>query len=292
VLQYNEVDRQFGRFVEPAFALFANLPTNSFAEHVAAAKEKVWVDAPDGPRVPIVYQRRRPQADESTRRIQVPGVGTYSLRTADPNFPLGEMPLTASVEFSAPAIVVTLWKAAFLTLFRILGYRFVYSYPGQFMRHPLAEFVAGDATRQDAMRIFDPVRDSFNIFFSPDVSLPVWDTLRDGKVLAHHSGHAFVAQSVVFAVNGSMLTITVPAPPTSDEDWPEVEAAYLRFLSEPSEFRTCFGTVSRKAGYILDGGSGFSMGRPTPGDLEQANLPPHLKGPFDITIRRCGTDGR
>lgn len=294
VVQWNEVDGHFGRTVEPDFIIFARMPSYTFEEYVRVAHHRrnmkdadgnrihlMSVILPDGRCFPLIRASGRGKPPLSRKVIFKDDNGNdveYYIVTEEEDLPLGPATVNAVLPFRFPALVASMWKAGFLTLFKIFGYAFVFSRLGEFVRKPLRVFVEGNGDAADAADLFDQFCNSFNVFAcSPAGVYPVRDTLRDGALFIHCRGDEAVAMSVLFDVKGSMLTTTFPHCPAKDADdhvWDEKLKAYHQYLADPNDHNSFAVDLH---GRPLDG-EAISIRRPRAGDnIPCRDLPPHLR---------------
>ncbi len=291
VPMYNEVDGHFGKTVELDFIQFAMDPAYSFGDYLKLARHRavagpdgkrlkcLWVIFPDGREFPLIKSSGNGKPPYNRKMIVKDDAGNdmeYYIETNETDLPLGVATVDARNYFRYPAVLASLWKAAFLALFQIFKYTFVYSRVGEFVRKPLAEFVNQQSSVEDATKLFEPVRNAFNVFAcSPKVAYPVRDTLRDKVVLMHFNEIESVAVSVLFDVMGSILILTLPvcAHPATDGEWETALNRYFEYLDDPSGYATC--TVSINGTVCSD--APFFGRNPLPReDIPAADLPSHL----------------
>jgi len=113
------------------------------------------------------------------------------------------------------ALTGALLKSAYLTLFRMVGYRYGSDAVGSTVRRALAEFYFRKATRVDARNHFRDFRGAIIVSLGGTLD-EIPDTLEGGKMLMHYAGGTMksgllFAASCLFRVNSVTLIVTVPA---------------------------------------------------------------------------------
>jgi hypothetical protein len=119
--------------------------------------------------------------------------------------------------FTNSALLGSLLKTAYLCLFRMLGYRWVFDAAGGTVRRALAAFYADRARKAGSLPYFGDFTGAFNVLLDSNVDRHC-DTLNDNLLWLHyaegdHATGILFAQTCLFIVNGRLITVTVPANP-------------------------------------------------------------------------------
>ena len=138
------------------------------------------------------------------------------------------------------AYVVSILKAAHLTMFHLQGYRYALSYTGFF----LGQTILGEFLRKivglDRTETMEMAKEHFTPFapmVRPVIALP-WDfsgTVTDRNVLAWMFGNRPWANAVLVRPGARMHAVVVPL--LEDDDWTDTFLDFLEFPSRDVEMR-------------------------------------------------------
>jgi hypothetical protein len=112
----------------------------------------------------------------------------------------------------------TLLKAAYLAMFRLLGYRWIMTSTADKVRRHLVAFYQAGASKSEAVNHFSEFTGAFNVFLA-DVPKEHGDTLKDGLFWLHFATDPkfpiLFAQTCLFRINEKIITVTLP---TTEKD--------------------------------------------------------------------------
>jgi len=142
----------------------------------------------------------------------------------------GKIQLKVERDYRAP-VIASLIKAAHLTLFSMLGYRYVYSASGLYLADILAKFFRNhpnvrEVTEDDVERYFRPLTGMVSPMITTDPSV-LQGTVTDNRVLGcvASSGGLFALGVIVRASDDDAFCVFVPTDVGID--------TYLSFVNEP-----------------------------------------------------------
>jgi hypothetical protein len=217
VLQFKDVDHYFGTTIEPDLIDFLNFSKMSVEERLKKSKRfsiklngesyEVFRAGPDAAkkfqRVEIIDQEGR-VIDE--RYIKSAKIAPGPHRDVEAEF---------FITVHDFALTGALLKSAYLTLFKMVGYRYGLDAVGSTVRRALAEFYFQRARRVDARNYFRDFQGAVIVSLGGTLD-EIPDTLEGGQLLMHYAegtmntGLLF-ASSCLFRVNSITLIVTVPA---------------------------------------------------------------------------------
>jgi len=217
VPQRRDVDSFFGASIEADLVRYLNFPTLSSSEHLARVK-RFTIKLPTGKRVEAFFAGD--EAAKRFRRVDLKNaqgeiVASPYLRSDEPL--VGEykdIEVEWGITIHDLAVVGALLKSAFLTFFRLVGYRYALDPIVSIVRKSLADFFYDRATKANALRYFSRYKGSV-ITSLQGLLNTTPDTLSGGTLLFHyHDGtdhNTLFAVSCLFRINERTLIVTLPA---------------------------------------------------------------------------------
>jgi hypothetical protein len=217
IVQRKDVDNRFGSLIERDFVTFANLRTATPGEMLRAAKDLI-ITSPTGERMPAFFSgptaRVRFQQlelyDEEGKTIATPFLRSHTLDDGR----YRQLEVEWMFYIHKHCFTAAMLKSAYLTLFQIFGYHWVFDGAGDKVRRAL---VAG-ITSPDRKTALDQFAGFAGCCWvaGNDMGKASPDTLSDGRMLFHYSeGDATVGIlfgiSTVFWINGALIAVTLPA---------------------------------------------------------------------------------
>jgi hypothetical protein len=224
VIQWKKVDNFYGTRVEASLVEFLNIAEKTAVE-LLSDQCRVNVEFPDGSQMPAF--RAGIAAAERYPGITLSADGDFvnqffaKTEKDDPRLVPGRMAVTWSIPYNLPHHTAALLKSAFLTLFNMMGYKYVFSPHGRFVQTSLANYFENDASREDAAKYFSPYLNSIHTLWNDDnapANTIYPDTLKDSMVAFHFTpDDDLFALSLIFVANGRRLTIAIPWSAKSDQ---------------------------------------------------------------------------
>jgi hypothetical protein len=235
VIQSTKVDNHFGHTIEPYLIKWINMPFYTFQEHADLA-DTLFGIGPDGERVPLIVATGDPNNVPFKNKVMIHDdngqtfnrvIKSKSAKIAG----MRGMAVEGEINISHPAVTGSLLKAAYLCMFHLSGYRWVFTQAADYIRRPLAAFLELDGTpHDDAAKIFEPFRHACKaLLVPPGASVP--ETIKDGRGFAHHHDGTLFAVTALFHLNGLHLGVTLP---TEGSDWETSQKLYERWLVDPT----------------------------------------------------------
>jgi hypothetical protein len=217
VIQRKDVDGYFGQTIESDLVRFLNVPVSSLLDLVRGTRPTVKL--PSGEKTEFFFADRKARA--KYQQVELYGsdgkvVGRPFLRNGqlEPKYHKG-LEVEWLMKFTDSALLGSLLKSAYLCLFHLHGYQWVFDTVGDKIRRTLAAFYTSKATKAEASRYFSEFSGAFNVLLDTNAAqLP--DTLDDGIVWVHYaegdcSTGTLFAQTCHFVVNDRLITVTLPA---------------------------------------------------------------------------------
>lgn len=233
IVQREDVDNYFGRTLEPDLVAYLNAPVSTAQELIRRYRRTLTVTLPSGEKAEAFFadakaRSRFPQIDlldTSGTTIASPFLRTGSL---EPTLHKG-LQVEWLMGFTNSAMLGALLKSAHLALFRLMGYRYVLSAGGDFLRQALADFYNDRADKAQSVAYFSKFTGSVK-FALDELPADICGTLEDGSLWFHYEpggfdNRALFAISFLFLVNGRLGTVMVP----NCLDGSRFEAAYARY---------------------------------------------------------------
>jgi hypothetical protein len=262
VIQYKHVDGHFST-IENELVQFLNTPVAA-TQALMRAGGDVTATLPSGEKAELFFPGRKAakNAERKFQRIDLLGADGHRidapfLRGArlEPGVHRG-LRVEFDLKFQDSALLGALLKSCYLALFRMLGYRHVFSLAGDKVRRALAAFCEDRAPKHRALDYFNHFTGAFNYVQNVQGRHP--NTLDTNDLWLHEveggpeDGLLF-AQSCLFLVNSRLITVTVPAV-IDEKDYLVAHWHYERFLNDRGMPQRV-----RSARY---NGTGFEVGEP------------------------------
>jgi hypothetical protein len=218
VPQRRDVDNHFGRTLEADLVRYLNFPGLSAAEHLAQAR-RFTITFASGEQAEAFFAS--PKAGSRFRQVQIldsggKAIASPYIKTEEPE---AGQHYDIQIEWTLTvhdfALTGALIKAAYLALFRLVGYRYALDSIGNTVRISLAAFFNNGAGKDDSRDYFSQFQGA--VIMSLDGALDaIPDTLEDGTMLFHFAeGNSktgiLFGVSVLFRVNRVTLIVTLPA---------------------------------------------------------------------------------
>jgi hypothetical protein len=217
VPQRRDLDNYFGASIEADLVKYLNFPVLTSSEHLAQVK-RFTIRLATGERVEAFFAG--PEAEDRFKRVSIlnaDGKVIASPYIRSSNAEAGHYQ-NIEVEWTTTindlAVVGALIKSTYLTLFRLVGYRYALDAIGSIVRRCLNDFFNDRATKLNA-------RDYFSRFHGAVItSLKGFlndapDTLSGRTLLFHYVDgsrqNSLFAISCLFQINGCTLIVTLPA---------------------------------------------------------------------------------
>ncbi len=246
VIQYKDIDNYFGRVLENELVKWLNLPLLS-TDELFQISYNLRVTIPDGQTIEAFYSR------QGKVKGKYPQINLYGadktvvsqpfLKTQDPNlWEFKDAEIEGIVRLSNAAFIGSLLKSAYLTLFRMFGYRYVLSACGVIVGNQLATFYREKANIEQASKYFGPFHDA--VSFELNGTFQNADSLEDGFFLMHHRGKSespktIFALTCVFSINDKTVLLTLPFWESSAFDI-SLYHDYMAFLADHSMTHTAY----------------------------------------------------
>jgi hypothetical protein len=236
--QPRDLDSHFGATIEADLVKYLNFPVLNSSEHLSKVKT-LTIKLPTGRTVKGFFA-----GDEAAKRF-----GRVDLKNAAgeivaspyvrDNEIMGDYKDIAVewvITVNDLALIGALIKSAYLTLFKLVGYRYALDPVGSIVRRSLASFFDDRASKNDSRNYFarfeGAVITSLKGFLNESP-----DTRQGGTMLFHYDDGTrhdrLFAVSTLFRVNQATLIVTLPA--VSEVDYSiEALAKYERLLKDRS----------------------------------------------------------
>lgn len=231
VIQRKDVDGYFGQIIEPDLINRLNnadAPKEEWFEN----GRKLFVTLPSGEKVELLHPNKIKDGvfpkidllndDDSVWASGYVKTGAQNLQGAD------DIYVGHSFRAREGAVIGAWMKAAFLAMFKLRGYRYVYSEAGDFIRRPLCDFVLNNRINAEADPQFKGFAGACGSILGPEAS-NVPETLGENVVLLRSDDHGLFASSLLFRVNGTLHVVTVPI----GDDKAQVVDRYLKLIDDP-----------------------------------------------------------
>ena len=233
VVQWEDIDNYYGGTIEPELIAYLNTPVAA-AEQLMRKGKDLTVTFPSGEQVAAFI------TDKAGARARFPRVNLINpsgetiaspyLRTdrLDPCQQKG-LKVEWLMGFTDSALLGSMLKSAYLALWKLLGYRYVFMAAGDCLRQPLAKFFTDRATKAQSLKYFSKFKGAVNVFLN-EIPEDHCDTVRDGLLWFHFrkdgpETQRMFALSCLFRINQRMISVMVPYC-TNSEDF---EAAFTYY---------------------------------------------------------------
>jgi hypothetical protein len=218
VVQWEDIDNYYGGTIEPDLTAFLNTPVAP-AGHLMRKGKGLAVTFPSGEQVAAFI------TDKAGARAKFPQIDLIDatgdtiaspfLRTdkLDPQLLKG-LQVEWLMGFTDSALLGSVLKSAYLALWNILGYRYVFMAAGDCLRQPLAKFFTDRATRAQSVNYFSKFKGAVNVFLN-EIPEDHCNTVSDGLLWFHlrkagPEERRMFAMSCLFRVNQRMISVMVP----------------------------------------------------------------------------------
>ena len=247
VIQYAAVDHFYGTRVEPEFVRYMNSKDLSDAELLASNKG-LCLEFNDGTSVPA-FLATGPSASAARGRFPIVEVlleksSVTVFATTEANDPrLHDIRgLSGRFNFIQSHWIAAILKFAHLAMFDLIGYRSIATPLGDTLRRTLAMYFNDSASRKEAREYFSDFPNAMKLLgkgalpsdFRKDYKPFDFDTLEDRLVLLHFAGasqNIMFAATMMFGINGTTTTATLPATAT-DHDVTPSWSLYRRLMAD------------------------------------------------------------
>jgi hypothetical protein len=217
VPQRRDLDNFFGASIEADLVRYLNFPILSSAEHLAKVK-RFTIRLPTGDRMEAFFA-----GDEAAKRFKrVDITNAQGELVASPYVRSNEsmvgeykdVEVEWEITINDLALVGALIKSAYLTLFRLVGYRYALDPIGSIVRKSLGDFFNDRADKTSARQYFARFKGAV-ITSLKGLLNTTPDTLSGGTLLFHYddgTNHdTLFAVSCLFHINKGTLIVTLPA---------------------------------------------------------------------------------
>jgi hypothetical protein len=239
VVQWTDIDNYYGHTIEPDLIAYLNMPVAP-AEQLMRKGKDLTVKFPSGEAI-VAFITNKAGARAKFPQIDLidpkgDTVASPFLRTdkLDPQLQKG-LKVEWLMSFTDSALLGSILKSAYLALWNILGYRYVFMASGDCLRRPLANFFKDRVTKAQSVRYFSKFKGAVNVFLN-EVPEDHCDTVNDGLLWFHlrqdvPENRRMFAVSCLFRVNQRMISVMVPYCAHA-EDYRMAYSHYQRALKD------------------------------------------------------------
>lgn len=216
VIQKKDVDNAFGTLFEGDFVRFVNIPKLGPEELLRGGKQ-LMITGPTGEKMPTFFSRseiigrqRLDMYDDQGKVVAQPFLKDHTLDSGK----YKQLEVEFTYLFQKHSFTAAMLKTAYLTLFKVFGYGWVFDSCGDKIRRSLVACLES-SSRNSALAHFEPYEGCARVAFNAAMSRQC-GTLEDGSALFHFaegdlkSGFLF-AVSCLYWVNDKLVTVTVPS---------------------------------------------------------------------------------
>jgi len=240
IIQRKDIDNYFGKTIEPDLVEWLNLPTLS-RDQLFRKSHTIHVTIPSGDRIEAFYSSRRkagkkyPQINLFNQNGSV--VSSPFLKTNNPELmEFKDAEVEGNIRLNNTAFLGSLIKSAYLTLFRMFGYAWVFGPAGDKIRRALAKFYQDKGGKDPNIDYFADFRNAVSVELSNIFGDE--DTLERGSFLLHYtqrsaSTEILFALSCLFRINDRTIIVTLPSFQTMAFDF-SIYRDYQLFLQDHS----------------------------------------------------------
>ena len=228
VIQRKDVDNHFGSTIEPD--LINRLKNEHANKEQWFEKEKrLFVAGNDGKEIPLLHQGSIkggifPRIDLLTDDNSIWG-SAYLKASADDLCAQNQIFVGYKYRARNGAVLGSWMKIAYLTMFKLFGYRYVYSAAGESIRNSLGAFVTTNKKNTDSDQAFGHFSGACGSVRGPAVG-ELRETLTDRAIWVRMIGETIFGITLLFRINNTMHSVTVP--------WGEAPAKhYERLMNDP-----------------------------------------------------------
>lgn len=250
VIQVGDVDSHFGGTIEPQLINLANLEYYNQNDFLNRARtiEAISTMGKIHPAF-IPSPKSRPKAIDVPLKDATGSVYKTVFVNAPPEdrASIQEGAISGTIEITGGAITGSLLKAAYLAMFRMVGYDIAYNWAGDYVRRTLASFAIKKMDKHTAAQHFASFKGAARIA-TGDGAKYLPDTVATGYVFLHVSqSDLLFAMSCLFKLNHITFIVTIPAFFSGEEFFPAL-VRYTDHLTCPSETtRTYFAKLKNPA---------------------------------------------
>lgn len=251
VVQRKDVDNYFGTSIEPDMIAFVNLPEFTMSEAIDRVQGLQLVH-PDGRTAEAFFASPKSNPPFPQVHLKDPDGAVFSV-FVKPNtngLPVGnQFALQGTFVTVSAAIGGAFVKAAYLALFRLLGYQWVFAEAGRTVADALRRFVVEKGTVENAESYFARFVNSVHVFPPRYFRM---NTLQNARILFHfdndgHEGKQLWGMSPLFHINNYTFIVTLPANRLD---------LYDHFMSDWKIPHKTYGVV---VGKLPDGQNGYGI---------------------------------
>lgn len=239
VIQYKDIDNRFGKSIEPDLVRWLNLPLAKPEDLIEKAKT-LTIKGPNGEKIETFWANKAARAKFQQIDLYRPDGSTFAspfLKNVilQPG-QYKQMEIVWNLTLSNASILGSLLKAAYLAMFRMLGYSWVLHPAGDKVRRALAGFWC-EKEKKPALEHFREFYRANSMIFNHDGET-MQDTLEGGTLLFHYAngdritGEMF-AITVIFSINNRLTTVSLPSYEKEGHYFPAF-ALYQQFLENRS----------------------------------------------------------
>jgi len=273
VIQRRDVDNPFGK-IEDGLCAFLNLPYLEMKEiyGIYERPRGLIVSGSDSTLAPAFFA-----SPKSAPKVPLIELSTEGELVATPHIRIdpdkleafrGEVEVEGEIVFSVPALTVSLIKASHLTLFKLMGYRWVYHPAGQFIGSSLARVVRNQVSQESQKAVFEQFPKCFHLLPEGQIQET---TLDHGLILLHfdpHQGNEHPLEqlidcwglSTLLRMNNHMWVVTLPYT-CFGRSIEECMDSQKKWFAEDSSKHTAFCAWISKCGEIQHTKMSFNLSR-------------------------------
>jgi len=245
VIQRADVDNHYGATIEPELLDFLILGVDGNADGLLDMKPSIMAIGTNGERRPVFRASPKSQPEGRFQSVKWPSPRGPVTGFVKAGF--GEIGSDPNIEIARTIGKFThtgaLLKSAYLCMFRLLGYGWVFNPASEHVRGPLNKFFQDRADRGAAEDYFGIFKGSCGRMLDALPSAP--DSLTDAVFLFHSMGTGIpegltFACSCFFKLNGKTVIVTLPSCcPTMGSvsaaaQYADGLTAYHRYLADRS----------------------------------------------------------
>lgn len=217
VPQRMDLDSHYGAALEADLVRYLNFPVLGSSDHLSKVKT-FTIKLHSGEQVEAFFAGA--EAANRYRRVDLKNsdgevvASPYIRRSNEETSEYRDVEVEWTITISNIALVGALIKSAYLTLFRLVGYRYGFDPIGNIVRKCLADFFNDRATKTSARQYFSRFNGAV-ITSLKGLLNTTPDTLTGGTLLFHYDDgtnqDTLFALSCLFRINQCTLIVTLPA---------------------------------------------------------------------------------
>jgi len=240
VIQFGHVDGFYGTRIEHSFVNFLKFVHATPSERLKASSELTvrFADGSTEQAFRVQTPKKIAAASKKFKLMPVWHEGEYvtdvfvRVEKDDPRLKEKSVEIGVEESFYPSHFNVAMLKMAFLALFKLQGYRGVWTRYGDFVRTPLANFYLQNMPRTAAAKHFHAFRNCTKVLMdSNGIDLPL--TLNDRSVLLHFTpGNFLFAMSLSFKLQDTVASVAIPFNASADQAvYDQTIAIYEEFIA-------------------------------------------------------------